>query len=175
MKYDARIIQKQHGQPAARRALWGSVTALFWLGYLYLWLPVVTLAMWLLGVNNAFVQLYLRKGTIDTYLLVSLPLIALVCSGLLFLWSGYNRIRFAGLERRSAPQPVALEAVAQALGADATTAAQLRASKWVTLVMNDDAQPIGIIDHAQPPPSAATDDAIAPGRVDATREAETPA
>lgn len=161
MKYDARLILKKNAQPPVQRALWGSVTAMFWLLYLYLWLPLITLAMWLLGINNAFVQLFLRRGNIDPYILYGLPSIALVCTAVLILWSGYNRLRFGGLDRRATPTPVTLEATMQALGADAETTARLRAGKWVTLVMNDQAQPVAVRDHSEnsaaPTPDIASD------------------
>lgn len=155
MKYDARLIQKRHAQPRSKRIFWGGVTAIFWLFYVYLWMPVITFAMWLLGINNAIVQLYVRKGAIDAYILLMLPAISLCCTVLVTGWVHYNRMRYSGNDRRSAPPQVTQEMIAFALGANDETAAHLRKGKLMTLVMNDEARPVRVIDHTLEPPYSA--------------------
>ncbi len=148
MKFDSRLIQNSDKLPRSHRVFWGSVTGVFWLLYLYLWLPLITLAMWMLGVNNAVVELYIRKGTVDTYLLVALPLIALVCAVVLSAWAEYNRRRFQGLDRRAASEPVGIEMIARTLGAQSEVAAAMRVGKHMTLTMSDEATPVAVREHA---------------------------
>ena len=57
MKYDSRLIRKPYAQGPLRRAVWGFVTAAFWGLYIYMWLPLVTLVLWLLGVRTAFFEI----------------------------------------------------------------------------------------------------------------------
>ena len=69
MKFDStqiqsRLINNSDKLPRAHRVFWGGVTGVFWLLYLYLWLPLITLAMWLLGVNNTLVELYIPEGRV---------------------------------------------------------------------------------------------------------------
>ena len=51
------LIDNSDTLSRSHHVFWGGVTGVFWLLYLYLWLPLITLMMWLLGVNNALVEL----------------------------------------------------------------------------------------------------------------------
>ncbi len=153
MKFDSsqlqsRLIDNSDRVPRSHRMFWGGITGVFWLLYLYLWLPLITLAMWLLGVNNALVELYIPEGRIDAYLLVSLPLIALVCAAVLSTWAEYNRQRFQGMDRRTAAEPVGIETIALGLGASSAVAAAMRAGKRMTLTMSEEAMPTAVREHA---------------------------
>ena len=153
MKFDSsqlqsRLIDNSDKLPTAHHVLWGGVTGVFWLLYLYLWLPLITLAMWLLGVNNTLVELYIPEGRVDAYLLVALPLIALVCAVVLSTWAEYNRQRFKGTDRRKAVESVDIEMLALGLGASSAVAAAMRAGKHMTLTMSDEAIPTAVREHA---------------------------
>ncbi len=153
MKFDSSqlqspLIDNSDKLPTAHHVFWGGVTGVFWLLYLYLWLPLITLAMWLLGVNNTLVELYIPEGRVDTYLLVALPLIALVCAVVLSTWAEYNRQRFQGMDRRTSVEPVGIEMLAQGLGASSAVAAAMRAGKHMTLTMSDAAIPTAVREHA---------------------------
>ena len=74
MKFDSRqlqprVIDTSDRLSTSHRVFWGGVTGVFWLLYIYLWLPLITLAMWLLGFNNAIVELYLPAGRVDACVL----------------------------------------------------------------------------------------------------------
>ncbi|MEH6415887.1 poly-beta-1,6-N-acetyl-D-glucosamine biosynthesis protein PgaD [Pseudomonas sp. CGJS7] len=137
-KLDSRLIQKPNAQRPLPRTLWGMVTGLFWLIYLYLWTPVVTLVLWLLGIRNVASELYLRKHEVDPFLMLALPATAGVVVGLLLIWAEYNRWRFAsaGSERRGHQRDVPLDEVARALGADSEVAAALNAGRVSVLHMD---------------------------------------
>ena len=87
MKFDSRLIRKPMKQPRLQRAAWGFVTLGFWMVYVYLWTPLVTLLLWLLGIRTAFFELYVREHAIEPFLLFSLPLLALACALLLISWA----------------------------------------------------------------------------------------
>lgn len=141
MKYDSRLIRKPYAQPRLKRAAWGFVTAAFWGLYIYLWLPLVTLILWLLGVRTAFFELYTRKHQVEPFLLVAIPTMAVLCALALIGWAEYNRWRFARQDRRNPQEDVDVDEVARRLGASQALAQQLGQSKITLLHMNEDAIP----------------------------------
>lgn len=137
-KHDSRLIQKPGAQRALPRTMWGVITGAFWLAYLYLWTPVVTLVMWLLGIRSVASELYLRKHEVDPFLMLALPATAGVVVALLLIWAEYNRWRFAAKssERRGQQREVGLDEVARGLGADAQVARALNAGRVSVLHMD---------------------------------------
>lgn len=135
-KYDSRLIQRPRAQPRLRRTAWGFVTAAFWGVYVYLWTPAITMILWLLGIRNAYFELYLRQHSVEPFLLISLPALAVCATVLLIAWAEYNRWRFAGKDRRGAPPPTPLDDIAHALGATPQLGAQLNASRVAVLNMD---------------------------------------
>lgn len=142
MKHDSRIIDKPWQQTRLHRSFFGIVTAAFWLIYAYLWLPLATLALWLLGVRTAVFELYLREHQVEPFLLVALPLLAFAAALLLIAWAEYNRYRFSEKDRRSAHADVGHDEVAATFGASMEVALGLHGSKVVALSMGDEAQPL---------------------------------
>ncbi|KAF1719176.1 poly-beta-1,6-N-acetyl-D-glucosamine biosynthesis protein PgaD [Pseudoxanthomonas wuyuanensis] len=141
MKYDSQLISKPYAQPRLQRTAWGFVTLGFWALYFYLWSPLATLVLWLLGIRTAFFELYTRQHQVEPFLLISLPIIAVLCALLLIGWAEYNRHRFGKSDRRGAQANVSLEEVAAGLGAAPAVAASLRDAKVTVLHMDDRAQP----------------------------------
>lgn len=165
MKADQQYISRPgRRQPAARRTLYGLATFVIWAAYLYLWLPLVTLLAWVLGLRSGYLELYLAQQRIDPALLGLLPLLALACGLALIGWAEYNRRRFGSLDRREPLANVSQDEIARALHADPALAVRLRASKRVVLSMSADARPLGFSAGAPAP---------RPGRV--TARAQDPA
>ncbi|WAC64347.1 poly-beta-1,6-N-acetyl-D-glucosamine biosynthesis protein PgaD [Pseudoxanthomonas sp. SL93] len=150
MKFDSRLIRKPMKQPRLQRAAWGFVTLGFWMVYVYLWTPLVTLLLWLLGIRTAFFELYVREHAIEPFLLFSLPLLALACALLLISWAEYNRLRFSRADRRSQPRSATLPDVAEALGTPPAVARALVLGKVTVLHMGEDARPHGFTSLADP-------------------------
>jgi biofilm PGA synthesis protein PgaD len=146
-RYDSRLIRKTRQQPRLQRTAWGFVTIAFWGFYFYLWAPLITALSWLLGGRLAFLQLYEYKQKVDPFLVIALPVMLVCCSVLLIAWAEYNRMRFAGKERRTPRVDVSLEEIAHNLGASPALAAQLAAGKAVTLHMDDHARPVGLTEQ----------------------------
>ena len=150
MKFDSRLIERPNAQPRLQRTAWGVVTMVFWGAYFYLWAPVITLVMWLLGVRASVIELYLREHKVDPFLLVVLPLMALSTAVLLIGWAEFNRYRYAGKERRQPLDDVGIEQVAAALGATMALAESLGRAKIAVLQMDAAARPLAITDIALP-------------------------
>ena len=140
----APIISRPDHVRVARRTFWGAVTALFWVAYIYLWMPLVTLLLWFLGVRKGYAELYLRENTIEPFVVVALPIMALIATVMLVSWAEYNRHRFSGKDRRSAMDDIPLNEVAQRIGTSADVADQLLAAKAVTLHMDSEAVPVSM-------------------------------
>lgn len=153
MSTSLRAIDKPERQHPLHRTLWGTVTAAFWLFYFYLLLPLVTLVLWVLGVRNAYTELYLKESGVDSFLLGTLPLVALLCTTIMVAWAEYNRRRFQGHDRRQ-PQPDATrEEIATALGAGVPLADELLATRRAVIVMDDEARPLRLQQDLPAPPS----------------------
>lgn len=144
MRFDSVMIDLPERQPPIRRTVFGVLAALAWGAYSFLWLPLVTLLVWLLGVRSAYLELYLRSQPFDPFLLFVLPTIALGVAIVLIGWAEYNRRRFGRLTRRRPPADVSPDAVATALGADRNVAQTLRRARCSVLRMSEEARPVGI-------------------------------
>lgn len=144
MKHEGYLIENTGLQPRLYRTAWGAVTLAFWAGYIYLWLPAVTLVMWLAGVRLAVVELYLHQHRIDMFLLGALPVLAVASAVLLIGWAELNRVWFVGKERRRAVPDVRIERVAASLQAPAPIAHALQDMKIALVRMDADAIPYAV-------------------------------
>jgi len=144
MKNDSRLIQRPQAQPPLYRLGWSFVTGLFWVVYAYLWIPVVTLVLGLLGVGLPVVGMYLKGHQPDPFLLTALPLMAVVTAALLIGWAELNRLRFGDRHRRNTLPAVSPAEVAAALGATPQVADALATAKVVHLEMTERATPLSV-------------------------------
>ena len=142
MKVDLRLIQKPEKQSKLSRTIWGVVTGIFWLGYVYLWLPLLTLILWTLGVRTAVFELYMREHAVEPFLLIALPLIAVIATLVMGAWAEYNRHRFGGADRRQRADDVSIDIVARGLGANEAVTASMATAKIIVLHMDDNACPV---------------------------------
>lgn len=136
------IIDHTPTRVPGKRLASGALTAFAWSLYAWLWVPLITVIAWVVGVRTAYVRLYLNDSEIDPFLLLALPVIALVCAALLIGWAEYNRVRFSGVERRGRRDDIDDAQVRQALGASAALAAKLRDGRIVRIALDDDARPV---------------------------------
>ncbi|WP_238376604.1 poly-beta-1,6-N-acetyl-D-glucosamine biosynthesis protein PgaD [Luteimonas abyssi] len=135
------IIDHSRSRGPSRRLASGALTATAWLVYAWLWVPLVTALAWLLGLRTAYLRLYLDQNEIDAFLLLSLPVIAVICAAVLIGWAEYNRLRFADADRRTRRVDITAAAVRQALGATDALARKLRHGRIVHVALDDDARP----------------------------------
>jgi poly-beta-1,6-N-acetyl-D-glucosamine biosynthesis protein PgaD len=133
VRAEAILIQRPTRPRPARNAFFALITFMAWLVWGVLWLPMITLIAWSVGLHNSYVELVVRehgKGWRD---LVAIVLIAAVCAVITLLWSGYNRLRYGNLTRRRTPTAVSREAMAKSLKVSATTAREMRSQRRVVL------------------------------------------
>jgi biofilm PGA synthesis protein PgaD len=97
------IIDRPHWQTARQRIVFGSMTALFWAIWIYLWLPILAFVGWVLGVRIAYNQMVAMNGYVGLLHLLWFYSVIIFCLGAsLLLWAYYNYFRFRGVERRKA-------------------------------------------------------------------------
>lgn len=107
------VIERPDRQALAQRYGSAWVTLGFWLLYLYLWTPIVTLLAWTLQVGLARHEMIERQGylaLIDS--MGSFGLVILVIFLLLIGWAEYNYQRFRGVDRRDAAKVITTENLA---------------------------------------------------------------
>ncbi|AWH38184.1 poly-beta-1,6-N-acetyl-D-glucosamine biosynthesis protein PgaD [Stenotrophomonas sp. ZAC14D1_NAIMI4_6] len=136
------VIVRPERLARQQRALQRAATLLAWSGYAWLWVPLVTLVAWVLGLQAGWDRLYLQRNAVDPFILAALPIIALLCGLLLIGWAEYNRARFADADRRLRRSDVADAAVRERLQAPAQVMHTLRRHRVVTVRMDEQARPV---------------------------------
>jgi biofilm PGA synthesis protein PgaD len=154
------IIERPDLQTGGQRWLYLALTLLFWLFYLYLWLPLVTLAGWAFGLWRGYDVFLVHQGyrNLLTILLWYASGIALFAATLIG-WAVYNLVRFRGKERRRRPRSVTLTEQANHYGVQPHSLASWRRAK-VIVVAHD---PLGRITDVTPRgPAPAAGAAVVP-------------
>lgn len=109
------IIDRPDLQAWQQKALFGALTAMFWMIWLFLWLPLVTLAAWVFfGYRFQFHMLELAGYEGFLNLVAVYGLVILTMGGALILWAKINHLRFRGVDRRKQfPSPTVEDLAAQ--------------------------------------------------------------
>jgi biofilm PGA synthesis protein PgaD len=117
------IIEDPKLQTKGQKVLYGTLTLVFWALWIYLWLPLITLAGWSFGVFRFVDEMFVAAGleALRDVLVLYMITIAIM-GGALILWATYNWVRFSGRERRTTQTSEHSSGiVAQALGKRETT------------------------------------------------------
>jgi biofilm PGA synthesis protein PgaD len=95
----------------ARRHRWAysALTLLAWGIWMYLWLPVVTLLAWYLGVRTFIREMVIPDPRAMGALALAYLVVVAILGAILVVWSQYNLRRFRGQDRRRASPPVSDE------------------------------------------------------------------
>jgi biofilm PGA synthesis protein PgaD len=104
------IIDKPRWQSTSQRAVFRSATVVCWALWIYLWLPLLAVMGWLLGIRMAYRELVMKHGYVECF--DRLPLYAFIVAclgGSLLIWAYYNYFRFRGVERRKERPCVTVE------------------------------------------------------------------
>ena len=130
------IIEDPKLQTTGQKVLYGMLTLVFWMVWIYLWLPLITVAAWAFGVHRFVDFLLVEEGLAALHRVLHFYLIVIaVMGGTLLAWANYNRLRFTGRERRKAvPVQRSSALLARALGRRESAALvwQHHKSLWVT-------------------------------------------
>lgn len=125
MKADPLIIQHPERQKPLQRATFAIITVAAWAFWISLWLPLLTLCAWLLGLSDAYTQLNMfHPGALGL-----IPIMGGVCALVFSTWSLYNRARFSVSRRHRTHTSVSVTHMAAALGARVATAEAMRSNR----------------------------------------------
>lgn len=103
----APLIDRADRQSPRQRTLYGALTLAFWMFWFYLWLPVLALLAWALGVQQAYQYMVVLEGYQQVLQLLALYcMIILLLGGALILWASYSILRFRGVVRRSVAREI---------------------------------------------------------------------
>ena len=131
---DNLYIQAPEMLSAPERTRDSVVTAIMWMFYLYLWVPLLSLMAWLLGFEFAYDVMIRSGGAIN---LASVLLIYGAIIGVIFCvvttWSLLNRFRFRGITRRRRMPPVSDRDMADYFEIKMKSVRELRASQSVNV------------------------------------------
>lgn len=140
------VIERPDLQSPLQRTTTGGLTFIFWLFWIYLWLPLISLAAWWVGISlfrdnlieNSGYQLLFTQ--LSWYVFV-ISLIAFLLIG----WARYNLLRFRDKERRKKPMPVDLITHARDFKVDAARLVSWQNARH--LVIHHDEH--GVITHVE--------------------------
>lgn len=154
------IFNRPDLQDTRQRWLHWTLTLLAWVVWVYLWLPLITLVSWYLGL-----RIFVREIVVpDAATMLSTGIIYLGVVAFMALvligWSRYNLKRFGGEDRRQHPEHVSDEAVRRYFGVASETLGVLRARRSMTVAYDDEGQfrsatPTRVADSSTSPPDRA--------------------
>jgi len=144
------IISAPERQGIAQRSLYASLTAFAWLAWISLWLPLITLVAWCLGMDQAYAQVVLASTHDGAEALAGLMRAAVVCAFVLFLWSVYNQRRYGGRDRRRAVEMTCPQAIADFFDAPPIVSQRLRSARRTILHVDPSGRPVRAV---IPPPT----------------------
>lgn len=133
------IIEKPELQTNVQRYGWTTVTFAFWAIYIYLWLPLITLVAWWVGVklfHLHMIQLHGYEGLVDKLGLYSV--IIFIVSITLIGWAEIDRMRFKNQLRRTDHTPITVGEVAKKYNLQEHELNLLRQKKSMVVHFSDD-------------------------------------
>ena len=141
MRTSEAVISLPSQVPAVRRGLFAAITLVAWTGFIWLMSPLLTLLIWMLGLRTAYDTTFGGFASVDPWLTGWILVVSVTAAAALILWAEVQRRRFTGVERRSRAPDATVEEIAEVLGCDPGTAAQLRSGHVVRLTMREDGSP----------------------------------
>jgi len=163
MSADSLIISLPQRQSMAQRSLYASLTAMAWVAWIVLWLPLITAAAWAVGIDLAYSRIVMEDAAHGIDDLLFLLRAGTLCSVIFLSWALYNAWRYGGPERRGPIVSVHPSAIADYFGASDIVSDRLRRMRRSVLHVDPDGRPVrAVIDpparHAALPLAADGDD-----------------
>ena len=108
------IIDRPSLQSSSQRMIYPVITFAFWILWIYIWLPLVSLVAWGFGVQLFYDEMILESGLeAFTELAGTYGVVIILLGASLISWALYNWRRFRNKERRSATGLLSTEELAE--------------------------------------------------------------
>ena len=139
------IITRPELQSFRQRTLYGALTVVFWAFWLYLWLPLLALLAWALGLQQAYQYMVVLGGWQEVLRVIALyAVVILLLGGGLIVWATYNIFRFGGVENRTAALPVTAAEIGRHFGQDADSVARWQGGQRLHVTHEPDGRIAGV-------------------------------
>lgn len=108
------IINRPELQSTSQRVIYPVITFVFWMLWVYIWLPLLSLIAWGFGVQLFYDEMILANGfEVFIKLAGTYAMVILLLAATLLGWAQYNWVRFRKKERRRMIELVAPEDMAE--------------------------------------------------------------
>lgn len=128
------IIDRSRLVSTPKRIVAGGITALFWFAWIYLWLPLLTLLAWTVGIHHAYIQLL---PSVETEGIMNLAFtyfaIVLGLGITLMVWALSEYLRFRNVRRRIEPTAVGIFELARYADVNPTLLMQWQAARRIVV------------------------------------------
>ena len=132
------IINRPELQSPRQRLIYPIITFVFWVLWVYIWLPLVSLIAWGFGVQLFYDEMILQNGLEAIIELASTYGLVIFILGIsLISWALYNWGRFNKKERRSGAKRLTIEDQAGYFQLDAQQLAVWQESKYLVVNYNE--------------------------------------
>ncbi len=138
------IFDRPELQARRHRLVYSTLTLIAWVIWMYLWLPVVTLVAWYLGVRVFVREIVIPDPQTILAVVLAYLLVVLVFAVVLVGWSQYNLRRFGGKDRRRFPAPLADAELADWFGIPPERLAQMRGLGRMRIEHDEEGAPIAV-------------------------------
>jgi poly-beta-1,6-N-acetyl-D-glucosamine biosynthesis protein PgaD len=128
------IISRPERQSGTQHALFGALTVSIWVLWIYLWLPLITGILWIVGIRWAYLQVFKGSRGISLWIIVRIlsAVIAVVA-----YWSIYNNIRYSRRTQRRHAKAVSKKMIGQKFGVTGDVLTTLMHERRLNLYFND--------------------------------------
>jgi biofilm PGA synthesis protein PgaD len=135
------IIEHPEWQTPQHRFMLGSITLVFWMAWFYLWVPILSIVGWVLGIKLFHYQMITLEG-FDGFLgmLAWYAAGIVLLGGSLILWATYNIQRFKNVNRRGPRKVIADEIQADYFKVELSDVQAWREARMLAVSFDESAQ-----------------------------------
>jgi biofilm PGA synthesis protein PgaD len=146
------IISHPERQSGAQHTMFSALTLSVWVLWLYLWLPLITTILWMVGIRWAYIQVFRGSRGVSLWIILWILIAAAVILG---CWSSYNHFRYAKKTQRRQVEALAKSSIGMSFGISSATLSVLLRERRLNLYFDDAEQLVRVVAVSDDPsPSA---------------------
>ena len=146
------IICHPERQSGVQHTMFSALTLSVWAVWLYLWLPLITTILWMVGIHWAYIQVFRGSRGVSLWVILW---ILIATSVILGSWSSYNHFRFARKAQRRQVQALAKSSIGKSFGISSATLSVMLRERRLNLYFDEAEQLTRVVAVSDDPaPSA---------------------